>query len=440
MRNLHFSTPQQKLEHRPDRKQNLIGLVWGEGPSKRYEELANNFRSVFAKIQKEALSRELNHILPVEQIQWLKDTGFTKLRLPKVNGGFDATIPELFALLIELAQADSNLPQILRIHFGFTEDVLLSKNTEFQQLWLKRIGAGQTIGSAWSEGGKEGREQFQTNLHKATDGTIHLTGKKYYTTGSLYADWIDVGVTDLNGESGSVLIKKNSKGVNILDDWNGFGQQLTASGTAVFDNVIVNEEDILSEDIRFKYSSGYYQLVQLAIITGLGRALNYDLAAAVKQRTRNYSHANTNLIQQDPQILQIVGKIRAAVYSASAIIEKSAKSLQRAYLSAFQQNLEIEENQNALAELETAQAQTVILDLMLDASTNLFDALGASATDKALGFDRYWRNVRTLASHNPRIFKDRIIGDFSVNGTLPSFQWRVGNTPTPVFDQQQLSK
>ncbi|NOQ07075.1 monooxygenase, partial [Acinetobacter baumannii] len=42
------------------------------------------------------------------------------------------------------------------------------------------------------------------------------------------------------------------------------------------------------------------------------------------------------------------------------------------------------------------------------------------------GLDRYWRNVRTLASNNPRVFKNRIGGDFSVNGTLPPYQWRIG--------------
>ena len=34
--------------------------------------------------------------------------------------------------------------------------------------------------------------------------------------------------------------------------------------------------------------------------------------------------------------------------------------------------------------------------------------------------------MRTLSSHNPRIYKDRIVCDFSVNGTLPPYQWRIG--------------
>ena len=122
----------------------------------------------------------------------------------------------------------------------------------------------------------------------------------------------------------------------------------------------------------------------------------------------------------------MAGKIRGAAYTSAAIIEKNAQALQRAYEAAFASSEALESDQNAIAELEIAQSQTIITDLALNASTIMFDALGASATDKNLALDRYWRNIRTLASHNPRIYKDRIAGDFSVNGTLPPYQWRIG--------------
>jgi alkylation response protein AidB-like acyl-CoA dehydrogenase len=78
------------------------------------------------------------------------------------------------------------------------------------------------------------------------------------------------------------------------------------------------------------------------------------------------------------------------------------------------------------AELESAQAQSVIIDLVLEAATIAFDALGASAIKRDAGLDRHWRNARTLASHNPRIYKERIVGDYAVNGTPPPPQWRIG--------------
>lgn len=424
------------IEHDVAFSDSSIYSAWGQGPSERYDELAQHFRPVFTKIKTGTVQREQQHILPYEQLQWLKDAGFTRLRLPQEQGGFDATIPELFALLVELAQADSNLPQILRVHFGFTEAVLVSQNLEFQKRWLARIAAGEVVGSAWSEGGASGLDAFQTHLYVDNAGKLRLKGKKYYTTGSLYADWIEVGIRNLDGESNLILVRRDWEGVRIEDDWDGFGQQLTASGTGYFDDVLVDPNEILLEGESFQYSAAYYQLLQLAIITGLGRAASYAVSQAVAERTRNYSHANSQFVRNDPQILQVVGQVRSAAYSAGAILEKASQSLQRTYLSALQQDLELDAAQNALAELEVAQAQGVITHLILNASTILFDALGASAVSQTLGLDRFWRSVRTLSSHNPRIFKDRIIGDFSVNGILPPFQWRIGDaSQTQIFSK-----
>ena len=74
------------------------------------------------------------------------------------------------------------------------------------------------------------------------------------------------------------------------------------------------------------------------------------------------------------------------------------------------------------------QAQTTISSLALEATASLFDALGASATSLSKSLDRHWRNARTITSHNPRIYKDRVVGDFGVNGTPPPFQWRIGQS------------
>lgn len=68
----------------------------------------------------------------------------------------------------------------------------------------------------------------------------------------------------------------------------------------------------------------------------------------------------------------------------------------------------------------------MITQLIIDASAAIFDALGASATLRETGLDGYWRNARTIASHNPRVYNDRIIGDFAVNGRVPPGQWRIG--------------
>jgi alkylation response protein AidB-like acyl-CoA dehydrogenase len=55
----------------------------------------------------------------------------------------------------------------------------------------------------------------------------------------------------------------------------------------------------------------------------------------------------------------------------------------------------------------------------LQSSSLLFDALGSSGVQRTAALDRHWRNARTITSHNPRIYKERVIGDFYLNGGDP---------------------
>lgn len=410
-----------------------IDLAWGAGPSARYETLAERFRPIFARIAERAVERELTRELAFEPIKWLREAGFGAVRLPEEAGGLGASLPELANLLIELSEADSNVTQALRVHFGLTEDVLNSRDEARRARWFSRIAAGEYAGSAWTEAGNASLQAFGTRLTE-TNGTLRLNGAKYYTTGSLYASWIDVGATGPQGEELSVFVRTDAPGVSIVDDWDGFGQILSVSGTTTFTDVPVAPEEVVLDTERFRYGAAFYQLYHLATIAGIGRAITRDVARAVAARNRTYTHANGPRSAQDPQVLAVVGRARGAAYSAAAIALQAAGSLQRAFDAHFAGDEAAEERANAIAELETAQAQTVVTNLILDASTTLFDALGASATRKPLGLDRHWRNVRTLSSHNPRIYKDRIVGDFAVNGTLPPYQWRIG---TPVVEAER---
>ncbi|WP_213879346.1 acyl-CoA dehydrogenase family protein [Pseudomonas sp. dw_358] len=400
-----------------------IDAAWGAGASAGYEQLAERFRPLFARIRQGAIHREIHRELPFEQIQWLKDSGFTALRVPTEYGGSGISLPELFNLLIELGEADSNLVQAIRGHMGFVEGLLTSSNTARRERWLPRVAKGELIGPAWSEVGDAKQTDFGTRVQHENDHWV-LNGSKFYTTGSLYADWIDVGVSTPDGKGGGALINRQGAGVTVLDDWNGFGQTLTASGTAYFDNVRVELPDLELES-KFLYATGFFQLFHFAALAGIGRALSGEVAQHVASRKRTYSTGNGPRAALDPQILQVVGQLRGAAYTSGAIVLKNAEALQRAYDSRHLDEAAVL-HANAIAELEVAQSQTVIIDLILNASTRLFDALGASATLQPLALDRFWRNARTLSSHNPRIYKDRIVGDFAVNGTLPPYQWRIG--------------
>lgn len=403
-----------------------IDHAWGAGPSERFETLAARFRPVFARIAEGALARETARVLPHEAIAWLKQAGFTRARLPEAEGGLGARTSDIFALLIELSEADSNVTQALRAHLGFVEDIVGLKHGPRRALWAERIARDESIGSAWTEIGDAPLDGFATRISRKDGGAV-LNGAKFYTTGSLFADWIDIGATDdATGETFAVTVRRSADGVEVVDDWDGFGQIGTASGTARFRDVAVSAQDAVPEEGRFLYSPAFYQLVHLATLAGIGRAIVRDVAEVVAKRRRTYSNAASNVPATDPQVLQVIGRARSAAYSAGAITLQVARALDRAAAARLAGDEADYRKAVDIAELETSQSLTVVSGLILDAATNLFDAVGASATRKGLALDRHWRNARTLSSHNPRIYKDRIVGDYAVNGTPPPEQWQIG--------------
>ncbi len=119
-------------------------------------------------------------------------------------------------------------------------------------------------------------------------------------------------------------------------------------------------------------------------------------------------------------MLEVVGRVRGPAYAAGAIVLNVAQALQRSF-EANTAGVDPDQTDiHLLADIETSQAVTVISTLILEATTVLFDALGASAAKRATALDRHWRNARTITSHNPRIYHDRVVGEFAVSGKKPA--------------------
>ncbi|ULT68080.1 acyl-CoA dehydrogenase family protein [Pseudomonas sp. BNK-45] len=394
-----------------------------------YEPLAERFRPIFQRIAAGAVEREHSRTLPYEPIQWLKEAGFGALRVPVEYGGGGASLPQLFQLLIELAEADANVPQALRGHFAFAEDRLNAPPGPGRDLWFKRFVEGDIVGCAWTEIGAVEIGQVITKV--TPDGEKwRLNGEKFYSTGSIFSDWIDV-YAQRSDTGGDVIaaVRTRQPGIQQSDDWDGFGQRTTGSGTSRFNDAEVEAENIIDFATRFKYQTAFYQLVLLATLAGIGRAALRDVAHEVRVRKRIYSHGNAPQVSADAQVQQVVGEIAALVYAAEAAAVRAAAPAQQAYLARFAGDEVKERAANVAAEIESATAQVVVTELIQRATSELFNALGASDIRQGKALDRHWRNARTVSSHNPVIYKARIIGDWQINGTEPPFVWQIGNGP-----------
>ncbi|MEV0248941.1 acyl-CoA dehydrogenase family protein [Nocardia sp. NPDC050712] len=360
----------------------------------------------------EAADRDAEHKLPTDQLAGLLAAGAGALRVPVEFGGAGAPVSTIAEVLIDIAAGDSNVAQIFRGHLGLTEILRFAAPGPARETLLRAAAAGQFFGPAGAELATPNLTALATELRRDGDRYL-LSGRKYYTTGSLYADWLNVLVID-DGEFVSAIVPRRSAGVTILDDWDGFGQRLTASGTAVFDEVPVDPDYLLRHHnpLANDYMEAFYQFVLSATQAGIARAVADDLAALVRGRTRSYPLASTPDPSADPQVSQIVGEVWTKAYSARANVLQLARTL-----DAFHADPSPRRAQQAL--LDSAATQVANTELVGAAAWRLFDAGSATAVKSGLGLDRHWRNARTVSSHNPAAYKAALLGDHAVNGTAP---------------------
>lgn len=381
-------------------------------------ELRSVFAPIFDRIAEGNREREADRVFPHEQVRWLSDAGFGTLRISAEQGGFGASLEQTFLLLAELGAADPNVAHIWRNHLAFVEDRLNAPVSDDNNAWIKRFLAGEFVGGGWTEANNVTLANLATTVIAKDDHWL-VSGAKYYATGSLYADWLDVLGRGDDGELWTALVRADDPGVTLTDDWRGFGQRTTASGSAHYELARAERGNVFPAAERFSYQAHFYQTAMLAVLTGITKAAQRDASAALKDRKRNYPQGLAEVPAQDPQLLQVIGELSAEAFGAEAALGVSARTLDRVVAGRLAGGEDHARQLLIEAEVAVTQAQLVIIGAALRSTTRLFDALGASGVSEELGLDRHWRNARTLASHNPVVYKARILGDWFINGKDP---------------------
>ncbi|MFZ3417191.1 acyl-CoA dehydrogenase family protein [Arthrobacter sp. 3Tela_A] len=401
------------------------------------EEALAHFQPVFDRIRAGALEREARQQLPHEQIGWLREAGFGRLRLPVDDGGYGVSVQTLALLLIRLGSADSNLVQALRGHIGFTESVLAHPDDAYRKFWIAELAAGALVGNAESERTGSFAEQA-TTVSRDGNGRLVLNGTKYYSTGSIFADWILVsaaagpGVLEKPGASGpehggrcrqsagtaaplvTVMVRTGAPGVQVRNDWDGFGQRLTGSGTTVFNDAEVEAGSVVERSQEPTAVHAVYQLVHLAALAGIATAALRESADFVRSRQRNLFNPQVPPAE-DPVALQVIGEVFGTVRMLEPAVLAAAQSVDEAYAAAPG------EVRDTLARADACVfgVQPTVIKLVLEAVSRIFEVGGASATSTSRQLDRLWRNARTIASHNPATYRQQFAGGYVLNGTPP---------------------
>lgn len=365
-----------------------------------------------------AAQREARRELPFDAFELVRRSGIGALRIGSEQGGPGGSLEDVIGVIATLAAADSNVAHALRSHFNTTELLRLTPPTAYGRRQTELVLGGALFGGAFTEIGTA-RAGISTSTLTRDGEHYRLNGRKYYATGTAYADYAGIFAVDEKGVGVTAFIPVGRQGVRVLDDWDGMGQRLTASGGLELDNVLVYAEEITSiqrEQLPGRHASALRQLILVATAAGIVRNVLSDAIHYVCNHGRTALHSPAETAREDHFIQAVVGELSSSSFAIDTLVAENARILDRGARAIELRDVDAEQIvlQGALA---TAKTQLLVSKLALTAAERLFEVGGASATSRTHNLDRHWRNLRTIFSHNPLNHKARILGDHALNGT-----------------------
>ncbi|WP_110992076.1 SfnB family sulfur acquisition oxidoreductase [Pseudomonas sichuanensis] len=363
-----------------------------------------------------AASRDQQRKLPWAEIEQFTRSGLGSISIPKAYGGPEVsfvTIAEVFRLI---SAADPALGQIPQNQFGILQLVRLTATEAQKQRIFRAVLDGWRIGNAGPERGTKDTLTLKARITRKGDD-FSISGEKFYSTGALYAHWVAVKALDDEGRQRLAFVRRGSRGLRIIDDWSGFGQRTTASGTVLLEQVPV-DADLVVDNWRQRdvpnIQGAASQLIQAAIDAGIAEAAIEDAISFVREKSRPWIEAKVERNSDDPYVIADIGRLKLDLHAAEALLRRAAKVLDDVNAGP------IDDAAAARASIAVAEAKVLTTEISLQASEKLFELAGSRASLAEYNLDRHWRNARVHTLHDPVRWKYHAVGAYYLNGSLPA--------------------
>ncbi|CAB3705992.1 putative FMNH2-dependent monooxygenase SfnC [Achromobacter animicus] len=374
-----------------------------------------------AEFAEEASVRDRERRLPLPELERYSQSGLWGITVPREHGGAGVSRVTLAAVTAIISRADGSLGQIPQNHYYALEVLRVNGNADQQARFYARALAGDRFGNALAEVGTRTAAERRTRLTPDGQDGWRINGSKFYCTGALYAQWIPTATVDEGGIQRLAFVRRDSPGVEVIDDWSGFGQRVTGSGTVVFKNVAVPRQDVLllaDPSAPGNTIKPLAQLIHAAIDLGIGQAALADAVDFVRERSRPWIDAGLDEARHDPLTISEFGRLSVRLEAARALVARAGRILDIATTDATAEHI-------TAAAIAVAEARALTTEASLAAGTKLFELSGTQSTLDHLNLDRHWRNARTHTLHDPVRWKIHAVGNYYLNDAPPA---RVGTT------------
>lgn len=379
------------------------------------EEAIDIAQQLAIEFKKEASLRDHERRLPLNEISKYSQSGLWGINIPKSFGGAGVSYKTLAEVVKTISSADPSLGQIAQNHWVFLEHIRLDATQEQQDFYFGQVLKGERFGNAFSEKGSKTVADLTTNIEFDTQGNGVVNGQKFFATGALLAHRVPVVAVDHEGKPFAALVPQHSEGLTIINDWSGFGQRTTVSGSVILNQVKVDSKFIVPIFQAFQrptVAGAISQFIQAAVDAGIARGAIQETIDYVREYARPWIDSGLDKATADPYTISNIGELKIKLRAAEAVLDLAGLAIDRALID----STEVYINE---ATLLVAEAKVLTTEIAILASNKLFELAGTRSTLSELNLDRYWRNARTHTLHDPVRWKFNIVGNYYLNDVPP---------------------
>lgn len=325
---------------------------------------------------------------PFENIEELKEMGYTALSLPKEYGGEEISLYDLLLFQEKIAEGDGSTALSIGWHMG-----LFMELSEYRQWdselfsWMcNEVRKGALLNRAASEratgsptrGGKP-----ETTARREGEEWI-ISGRKTFTTMSPVLSYFLVTASiEGSDEIAEFLIPRGSEGVSIEQTWDSVAMRGTASHDLVLDKVHVPLSYLVETKGAVKKHSGWLLHIP-ACYLGIARAArNY----AVKFAKTYHNNSTQKPIASLPNIQRLIGEMELELMQARHFMYSTAAAYDAA-----------EDKDILLGELGAV--KHVATNAAISVVDKAMRIVGARSLSEKNPLQRYYLHVRA-GLHNP---------------------------------------
>ena len=371
-------------------------------------------RTLAADFAREASQRDRERRLPVDELNAFSQSGLWGITVPKAYGGAEVSYRTVAEVIKTVAAADPSLAQLPQNHLVIVDHIRLDGTEEQKRHFFGLVLDGVRFGNAFSERNSRTVADFETRIEPEGDG-FRVNGQKFYSSGALLAHWVPTVAVDAEKRPHLAFIPRATPGLKVVNDWSGFGQRTTASGTVLIDNVKVPAAHVVPVYNAFANPTAagpISQFLQAAIDAGIARGAIAETIAQVRRSARAWIDSGLEFAHQDPYSIQAVGDLQIRLRAAEAVLDLAADQIQIAVDNPNEDTV-------AAASILVAEAKVLTTEVAIQATNKLFELIGTRSTLEEYNLDRHWRNARTHTLHDPVRWKFHAVGNYYLNGIKP---------------------